>query len=253
MGRYLTNEQVARARDELSLLYSLPYSIDLVGTAWEQILAEIKGGSWTEKRDNRPRPDVTVTEGDKSVNYSVKTERLRTTGRLQTAADFLGHSEDLIVARPKVDELLAPGEKVESLSADQLGRKVLEYYNARIVRAYQWDVLSILLRVEDNEFIYWEERPAPTYDPDGFWWRDSGRATGDNRNINGYPVAVRQAGALPLPRAKFKWTSGGKQFYVLYAIPNDADTWKITRTDLSIEEVREALRDKLRAKQQGRG
>lgn len=247
MPRYLTAEQIAKAREQLALVYSLPYAIDLVGTAWEQILAEIKGGTWTEMRDNRPRPDIVVMEGGRPTNYSVKTEGLRITQERPDARAFLGHHEDLIVARPKVDELLHEGESIAALSADELGTRVLTYYNQQIVRRFNWDVIAILLRVGNREFVYWEERPPAIYVPTDYWWRDSRRATGANRNVNGYPTTVVQA-RMPLPRAKFKWTSGGKQFYVLYQIPRDADVWGIEPVQLTLSEVREALREKLRAK-----
>ncbi len=248
MGTYLTDEQIARCRTELSLVYSLPYSSDLIGTAWEQILAEVKGGVWIAMRDNRPRPDLYVTlPNGTRLNYSVKTEGLRVSAERRTAADFLGYHEDFIVARPKVDDLLAPGEAIATLSADQLGAKVLQYYNDQIVRRYEWHLISFLLRVENRDFIYWEEKPPVVYNPADYWWRDSERATGRNRNINGYPRSVRPD-QDPLPRAKFKWTSGGKQFYVLYTIPPDSDTWTVDPVELTLEEVREALREKLRAK-----
>lgn len=247
MGTYLTDDQIRKAREELRLLYSLPYATDLIGTAWEQILADIKGGTWTEMRDNRPRPDVTAKEGGRDVNYSVKTEGLRTNAKRPNARAFIGHHEDLIVARPKVDELLGRGESIETLDANELGSKVLLYYNEHIVARYQWHVLSILLRVESRGFIYWEERPPTIYNPADYWWQDSGRATGGNRNINSYPRTVNPA-TQPLPRAKFKWTSGGKQFYVLYQIPRDADTWEIEPTELTLQEVRDALREKIQAK-----
>lgn len=228
-------------------MYSLPYALDLVGTAWEQILADIKGGTWTEMRDNRPRPDIMVTESGKPTNYSVKTEGLRTSQGRPDARAFLGHHEDLIVARPKVDELLHEGESIAALGADDLGARVLTYHNEQIVKRYKWDVIAILLRVGTREFIYWEERPPALYKLADYWWKDSGRATGSNRNINGYSIAVSKE-MDPLPRAKFKWTSGGKQFYVLYQIPTDADVWEIEPVKLTLTEVREALREKLRAK-----
>ncbi len=253
MGNYLTDAQIAKAREELSLLYSLPFAVDLAGTAWEQILAAAKGGTWSQKRDNRPRPDVTAPDGrGGSLQISVKTERLRTDRHKKHAADFLGGVEDLIVARPKVDELLLAGETLASLTPDQLGAKVLEYYNTEIVRRYGWDAISILFRIEDREFIYWEESPVPLYSAADYWWRESGRATGSNRNINGYPNSVAR-NTDPLPRATFKWTSGGKQFYVLYTIPLNADTWVISPTQLSADDVRDALRDKLQAKKRIQG
>lgn len=240
MGRYLTDAQIAYIRAELAVHYALPYANDLAGTAFESILADAKGGKWTEMRDNRPRPDVIVPEGGQQVNYSVKIEGLRCTRARNCAAAFLGHHEDLIVARPKVDELLEVGQTIAGLSPDELGAKVLQYYNEQIVGRYRWDVLAILLRVTDtNEYIYWEERPPAIYNPADYWWQESGRATGSNRNINGYPISVARSQSLP--RAKFKWTSGGKQFYVLYEIPRDADIWQVQPVRLTSDEVRRMI------------
>lgn len=253
MGTYLADEQIARAQKELSLMYALPYANDLVGTAWEQILADIKGGQRVPIRDNRPRPDFIVQENGVQTNYSVKTESLRLSGKRLHAHAFLGHHEDFIVARPKVDELLQSGETIASLDADELGSKVLAYYNNHIVKRYNWSVISFLLRLNGQEFIYWEDRPPTIYDPGDYWWQDSGRATGQNRNVNGFPQSVRRH-VTPLPRAKFKFTSGGKQFYILYQIPWDADTWTITvdRT-LTTQELRDALRQWLAAKKRVNG
>jgi hypothetical protein len=253
LGTYLTDEQIEKAREELSLLYAMPYASDLVGTAWEQILADIKGGIWTGMRDNRARPDFYVPgEQGIHINYSVKIEGLRCSSGRSCATHFLGYHEDFIVARPKVDTLLLEDQTIGNLSADELGAKVLSYYNDQIVRRYQWHVISFLLRLDQRpkscEFIYWEEKPPAFYSPDDYWWQDSGRATGSNRNINGYPNSVSRT-ASRLPRAKFKWTSGGKQFYVLYDIPENADVWGIDFVDLTLDEVRNALRKRLRAKQ----
>lgn len=203
MGTYLTDEQIARAREGLMLAYALPYASDLVGTAWEQILADIKGGFWTGKRDNRPRPDFYTLENGAQINYSVKTEGLRPASARQSASDFLGYHEDFIVARPKVDDLLQPDESIRSLSADELGAKVLSYYNQELIARYEWHVIAYLLRVGVREFIYWEERPPKRYAAEAYWWIDSGRATGSNRNINGYPLSVART-HVPLPRATFK-------------------------------------------------
>lgn len=254
MGRYLTDAQLGLIQEELSLLYSLPYAIDLVGTAWEQVLARAKDGVWTGKRDNRARPDVTTGRGEDEVRYSVKTEALRVTRDRARAGDFLGHKEDLIVARPKVDELLGDPRALAGMPADDLGSLVLRFYNERIVQHYRWDVLSILLRVGSTEFIYWEEQPVPLYDPAAYWWRDSERATGGNRNINGYPLSVaRDTDPGELPRARFKWTSGGKQFYVLYDIPEDADIFVISPLQLTREEIRQALHTKMAEKLRAAG
>lgn len=253
MGTYLTEDQITRAQAELALIYALPYASNLVGTAWEQILADIKGGVRIPIRDNRPRPDFTANEGGQTVNYSVKTEGLRLTKGRSHARAFLGYYEDFIVARPKVDELFAPGEAIANLGTDELGAKVLTYYNEKIVKRYQWNVISFLLRLNEREFIYWEERPPALYDPTDYWWQDSGKATGDNRNVNGYPHHISRHTA-PLPRAKFKFTSGGKQFYVLYRIPLDADVWTIDvdRT-LTTQELRDALRQWLYAQKRIEG
>ena len=268
MGNYLTDEQIERAKEQLSVLYAMPYANDLLGTAWEQILADIKGGKWTMQRDNRPKPDLVVrergietnysveAEGGVETNYSVKTEGLRVTSTRKHAADFLGHQEDIIVARPKVDDLFGEKESVATMGVNELGTMVLKYYNEQIVSKYKWHVIAFLLRLdlgqESREFIYWEERPPAIYNPDDYWWQDSGKATGSNRNINGYPRSVSPE-TKRLPRAKFKWTSGGKQFYVLYEIPRNADIWAIDRTDLTLDEVQEALRELLRRKQRTLG
>lgn len=253
MGTYLTEVQIERAKEELALVYALPYASDLMGTAWEQILADVKGGIWTDMRDNRPRPDFHVPAAGGRVNYSVKTEGLRPSGQRSRAAEYLGYREDFIVARPKVDQLLQAGESIDTLSSDDLGAKVLEYYNEHLVGRYEWHVISFLLRLDLRparnacEFLYWEERPPAIYDPRDFWWRESGRATGGNRNINGFPMTV-QRDASKLPRAKFKWTSGGKQFYVLYTIPRDADVWTVNIVKLGLPEIRNALRELLRTR-----
>ena len=268
MGKYLTDKQIERAKEQLSILYAMPFANDLLGTAWEQILADVKGGRWTMQRDNRPKPDLVVRErrietnyalegqGEIETNYSVKTEGLRFTSTRKRATDFLGHEEDIIVARPKIDDFFNEGEGITTLSANELGTMVLRYYDEQIVKKYKWHVITFLLRLdlgkESREFIYWEERPPAIYNPDDYWWRDSGKATGSNRNINGYPNTVNPE-IKQLPRAKFKWTSGGKQFYVLYKIPVDADIWAIDRSDLTLEEVQEALRELLRRKQRNLG
>jgi hypothetical protein len=252
MGRYLTDSQIERVRDDLALVYALPYASDLVGTAWEQILADAKGGVRIDIRDNRPRPDFVVQGDDGQANYSVKTEGLRLTSNRSRAADFVGRYEDFIVARPKVDELFSTNESIADMGPDELGAKVLQYYNERIVERFHWDVISFLLRIRHpggrREFIYWEESPPAVYEPSQYWWQESGKARGGDRNINGYPWSVRPD-TRPLPRATFKWTSGGKQFYVLYRIPADADIWAIEPLKLSLDEVREALRRLLRQKQ----
>lgn len=207
MGNYLTDGEIAEAKRMLELVYSLPYGVDMVGPVWEQIFARVKGGVWSEKRDNRPNPDVIVGE----IRYSVKTEKIdhAATRKRQTATDFLGYHEDLIVARPPVDELLKTPNELHTLSADELGARVLQAYNT--IAKQNWDRISILLRLRGREFIYWEIAP-PIYDIYGYDWIDSEKSRGQSRNIN----------TRPKP-AKFKWTSRGSQFYVRYTIPMDAD------------------------------
>lgn len=251
MGRYLSDEQIQRIQQELSLVYSLPYASDLIGTVWEQVLADVKGGIRQDIRDNRPRPDFVVQHGEERTNYSVKTEGLRIAAARAQATAFLGHAEDFIVARPKVDELLGADETISNLTVDQLGALVLQYYNERIVERFNWHVISFLLRLRHpsgtREFIYWEESPPKRYGPADYWWQESGKARGGDRNVNGYPNSVPRD-LWPLPRATFKWTSGGKQLYILYQIPTDADVWEVTPAPLSLEEVRDALRRLLRRK-----
>lgn len=252
---YLTDEQIEKAKQELALIYALPYASDLFGTAWEQILADLKGGKQAMARDNRARPDIIVPSAQGAINYSVKTEGLSPTRERLHVQQFLGYREDFIVARPKVDDLLLPGTAIKDANVDELGAAVLRFYNEQIVRKHSWHVIAFLLRLQPDEqtreFIYWEERPLLVYAPEDYWWADTERATGTNRNIAGYPRTVtpeqvREQGIRPT----FRWTSGGKQFYILYDIPLNADTWTIDVHKLELEEVREALRELLRRKQQ---
>ena len=252
MGNYLTDEQIAKAKQELTILFALPFSSDLFGTAWEQILASIKGGVWTGKRDNRPNPDLCVVTDGQPINYSVKCEGIKSNGVRKTAADFLGHRMDFIIARPKVDELLAKGQTIASLSATELGTLVLRYYNEHIVRKYEWHVLSFMVPVSTGEFIYWEERPPALYDPAHYWWKDTGKATGSNRNIMGYPLTV-SPDASPVPASTFRWTSGGKQFYAVHDIPKDADVFAVEKVQLTTKELWSLIEAKLKQKKAEQG
>lgn len=261
MPTYLTADQIELIKRELTILFSLPYATDLFGTAWEQILADAKGGKWVQGRANRAKPDFYIPVEGAVRNYSVKCEHLtaRKNQRKNAPADtptradavgWRGDRMDFIIARPKVDELLEQGQTIDSLKPTELGSLVLRYYNERIVAAYQWHVLTfvapVIFKDDPNklDFIYWEEEPPTVYDPAGFWWQDTGRATGSNRNIAGYPLSVSKD-TNPLPAAKFRWTSGGKQFYVLYEIPGNADVWSITKVKLTSDEVWDALQHKL--------
>ncbi|NPV28922.1 MAG: hypothetical protein HPY58_04550 [Firmicutes bacterium] len=220
MGNYLSDEEIIEAQKLLELYYSLPFGIDMPGPVWEQIFARIKGGTWSGKRDNRPNPDVVVN----GIRYSVKTESLdhAISKKRRAARDFLGYREDLIVARPPVDELLKENE-LHSLDASELGARVLSAYNT--IASQNWDRISILLRLRRREFIYWEIDP-PIYDVDKYTWRDSGKAKGQSRNI------------ITTPRpAQFKWTSRGSQFYVLYEIPANADILQIEPKPFTLDEL----------------
>jgi len=247
VGKYLSNDQIRRAKKELTLLFALPFAKDLFGTAWEQILADVKGGIWTGKRDNRPNPDLYVDSPTGKINYSVKCEGLKTNGVRPNAKAFLGHKMDFIIARPKADELLERGQTISKLDATRLGSLVLEYYNEQIVKKYQWHVLSFMVPVDTDEFIYWEEAPPKVYNPKDYWWKDTGKATGSNRNIAGYPKAVSRR-TRPLPPSSFRWTSGGKQFYAVYEIPTQSDVFKIERVQLTREELWAAIEDKIAQK-----
>lgn len=252
VSTYLTEAQILQAQKELTTLYALPFANDLFGTAWEQILANVKGGEWTGKRDNRPNPDLFVRNGNKQVNYSVKCEALKANGVRPTAKDFLGHKMDFIIARPKVDELLQQGQSINSLSATDLGSLVLRYYNEQIVKKYEWHVLSFMVPVSTGEFIYWEQKPPKVYNPAQHWWKDTGKATGSNRNIMGYPTTVNQK-QTKLPASTFRWTSGGKQFYVVYEIPKDADVFSVERVQLTRDDLWSAIKAKLKEKKLAQG
>ncbi len=221
MGNYLSDAELAEAQKLLELVYSFPYGVDMVGPVWEQILARVKGGTWSQKRDNRPNRDIIVGQ----VRYSVKTEKIdhAITKKRQEATDFLGYHEDLIVARPPVDELLKSPDDLYELSANQLGALVLQAYNT--IAKQNWDRFNILLRLRGQEFICWEMEP-PIYDIHGYQWIDSSKSKGQSRNIN----------SSPRP-AKFKWTSRGSQFYVRYTIPADADIISITPQPFTWEEL----------------
>lgn len=221
MGNYLSDEEITKAQKLLGLYYSLPFGIDMVGPVWEQIFARVKDGTWSGKRDNRPNPDV-IANG---VRYSVKTESIdhAISKKRKAAKDFLGYHEDLIVARPPVDELLKTPGDLHSLPANELGTRVLTAYNT--IAKQNWDRISILPRLRGREFIYWEIDP-PIYKIEEYTWTDSGKAKGQSRNIN----------TVPRP-AKFKWTSRGSQFYVRYTIPSDADILHINPEPFTLDEL----------------
>ncbi len=198
---------------------SLPFNADVSGEVAEAIIAEARGGKWQAKRSNRPEPDMVL----KGKNYSMKTEKIS-----GSAKSRLGTREDIITARPDPSASFPKGTTLSNISDDELGQAVLLHYNKEIVRKYEWDIISILLRNKDNtEFIYFEE-PADEYDLDAYTWRPTKRAKGENRNIAGYDRKGRLC---------FKWNSRGKQFYVVHDIPKDADVFKISPRKLKVTDV----------------
>jgi hypothetical protein len=247
MGTYLTDNQIEKARKELTLLFAMPFAKDLFGTAWEQILADAKGGIWTGKRDNRPNPDFYVESPGGKTNYSVKCEALKTTRVRPNAKAFLGHKMDFIVARPKTDGLLTAGQTIAGITPTDLGSLVLQYYNENIVAKNNWHVLSFMVPVSSGELIYWEEKPPKIYKASDYWWKDTGNATGSNRNIAGYLNSVSPK-TIPMPASSFRWTSGGKQFYAVYDIPKDADIFEVERVELTREELWAAVEEKIAQK-----
>jgi hypothetical protein len=159
---------------------------------------------------------------------------------------------DFIIARPKVDKFLKDGQSISDLNATELGSLVLRYYNEEIVQKCAWHVLAFMVPVSTGEFIYWEERPPKVYNPNDYWWQDTGKATGSNRNIAGFPNFVPKAIA-DLPASSFRWTSGGKQFYAAYEIPNDADVFSIERVQLTPHELWSVIESKLKEKKAKHG
>ncbi len=222
MGKFLTEEEIRQLEVLLSLYLSLPFSEDLTGEVFENILAKARGGIWSGKRDNRPRPDIIL--GGK--NYVVKTEKV-TEQRIHPK-DILGKRLDIITARIDPAERLKSGQELASLSDNELGKLILQHYNESRVKAYVWDVIAILFRFQNNtEFVYFEE-PAIEYPPNDFTWKSTGRARRGNRNIAGYDKQGRQ---------KFRWTSAGLQFYVVHDIPRDADLLTIKIERMTVEDL----------------
>ncbi|WP_217925144.1 hypothetical protein [Miltoncostaea oceani] len=237
----MSRQQLDAARELLTLHLSSPFIDDLSGRDWENVLAAVAGGERRITGCNRPWPDVYLPgpAGHPPVGVSVKTEAVRR-GALR-AWDLLGQSEDLIIARPAPESLFGPGERLETVSADILGARVIEAFNERVVGRYAWDRIAILLRLPGpqlSEFIYWTQ-PAQTYDPAQWWWRDSGRARPGNRNICAYRRTIDPDG--PTRPAALRWTSGGKQLYIRYRIPPDADVFRVEHR-LSSAEALEELR-----------
>lgn len=220
MGKHLTDDQIERLRQYLSVYLSLPFVNDLAGEALEEILSLAVGGQYQGKRANRPEPDMVW----KGLNYSIKTEKKQ--DKRIRAGDVLGATEDIITARVALDF------DYSHLTDDELGAQVLKFYNTRVVDKYQWDRISILFRFQDNtEFIYIEE-PAVHYDPEGYTWRPTGRGDVGKRNIAAYDSNGRQV---------FRWNSGTTLLYVVHHIPKDADLFTIEKRRISFGELAAAI------------
>jgi hypothetical protein len=230
MGKYLNDTELRKLKIYMTIYLSLPFCEDLPGEAFEQMYAAARGGQWQGKRANRPEPDVVLN----GKNYSIKTEKIQR--EHVSASDLLGKRLDIITARPDPSDLLPADQNIAALSDNELGRLVLRHYNERIVQRYRWDVIGILFRLKDNrEFIYFE-KPAQLYDINAYRWESTKRAKGDNRNIAGYDHQGIQW---------FRWTSRGKQLYVVHEIPQDAEVFAIQIQKISIEELQQILSNKI--------
>ncbi|MEM4217911.1 MAG: hypothetical protein QXZ09_07790 [Candidatus Methanomethylicaceae archaeon] len=230
MGRYLSDYELSKLKTYLTIYLTLPFCEDVPGEVFEQMYAAARGGQWQGKRANRPEPDV-IVDGRR---YSIKTEKIQ--DQSVSARDIIGKRLDIITARPDPSDLLPPDQDMNDLSDDELGRLVLCHYNERIIQAYQWDVIGILFRLKNNrEFVYFEE-PAQPYDVKAYSWKSTKRARGNNRNIAGYDHQGLQ---------KFRWTSRGKQLYVVHEIPQDAEIFSIKVQKINVEELQRILGDKI--------
>ncbi len=230
MGKYLSDNELNKLKTYLTIYLSLPFCEDLPGEVFEQMYAAARGGQWQGKRANRPEPDVVLN----GKNYSIKTEKIQS--QRVAARDLIGKRLDIITARPDPSDLLSADKNITNLSDDELGQLVLRHYDERIVQAYQWNVIGILFRLKNNrEFVYFEE-PAQLYDVDAYVWKSTGRARGNNRNIAGYDRQGTQ---------KFRWTSRGKQLYVVHEIPKDAEIFAIRVQKIDVEGLRQMLGDRI--------
>lgn len=220
---FLTKTELDRLVLYLSIHLSMPFVEDLTGETFEQILAKARGAVWQGIRANRAIPDMVFN----GRNYSIKTEKEPDSKK--TAGDLLGTTEDLITARPDPSDQLDEGRKISDLGDQELGELVLTQYNEAIVRAHQWHVIAILLRLQNNrEFIYFEE-PAIEYPVNQYEWRSTQRARAGDRNIAGYDRATG--------RQKFRWTSRGKQFYVQHEIPRDSDVFAVDVRKIEVDDA----------------
>lgn len=219
-GPYLDEQQLARVTEALSLEWVLA-GPRLPGKVWEEILAAAKGTEVNRIRGNRPVVDL-------KDGTSVKTVEAKgcDLGRMR------GGAWDFIMSRIPVASSLAEGERVDDVDPDRFGVVCLRAYN-ELARVNEWQRLSFLLRgspVGDRrQFLYWES-PVAFYEPDRYWWKDTGKAAAGDRNFAGYPISASRQVIRGVRRpSAFRWTSGGKQFYVRHAIPADAQLIEVRR------------------------
>lgn len=215
---YLTPAQCAQLAEDLAIDWIL--SDRFSGRTFEERLARALGTEVAPRGGNRPVPDL--VDGTSVKTVGVRARRM---------SDLRGGGVEFIMSRLPVEALFAPGERLRQIAPDRFGRLCLGFYNQRITD-HGWRRLSFLLHGpvdgDEREFLYWET-PARVYDPGDYWWRDTGRGLGADRNLAGYPHSVRPD-SVSLPRPSFSWTSRGKQFYVRHHVPADAQLIRVRRS-----------------------
>lgn len=214
---YLTADQCRRLAEDLAIDWII--SDRFSGRAFEERLADALGTEVAAVGGNRPVPDL--ADGTSVKTVSVRAARL---------GDLRGGGVEFIMSRLPVEGRFSPGERLRQVGPQRFGDLCLRFYNERITDN-GWRRLAFLLRGPaigaEREFLYWEA-PAQTYDPADYWWRDTGRGLGADRNFAGYPHTVAARGES-LPRPAFSWTSRGKQFYVRHQVPADAQLIRVRR------------------------
>jgi len=220
MPKYLSNAEINRLTEYLTMYASLPFGHDLPGEIIEELIARARGAVYVGKRANRPEPDMVLN----GLNYQIKTEKCP--DNRVSALSQRGKIEDIITAR--VDVLSDYGELPEN--PDTLGRLVLRSYNENVVGKYRWDRLAILLRYkQNNEFLYFEEDTL-IYDEKAFRWTlTSAGQREDKLNIIGYDQEGQKW---------FKWNVGTTLLYVFHRIPESADYFEIRKKHIKFEEFR---------------
>lgn len=220
MPKYLSNAEINRLAEYLTMYASLPFGHDVPGEIVEELVARSRGATYVGKRANRPEPDMVLN----GLNYQIKTEKCPD-NRI-SALSRRDKIEDIITAR--VDVLSDYGKLPNDPEA--LGRLVLCSYNENVVRKYRWDRLAILLRYkQNNEFLYFEE-DALIYDENAFHWTLTSAGRRESKlNIIGYDWEGQK---------KFKWNVGTTLLYVFHRIPEDADYFEIRKKCIEFEDFR---------------